>query len=554
MRYRNEECAAVPRRRPASSGVRRWSRSIAALLFGGVLGWSPPAFSQPAAGPIVWVTDGMQRVAPHGPPGRDRHIDIYAARGEYEPFQIVVRAPAGGLARVSLRWGGLRTRDGREIGAEHLTLYREHYVAIAQGSANWLRDQPSPPGAMRNEPDGPGIYAEPLIPFRDPETGHDLRGARLDAVPFRVAAGRNQPIWVDVFVPRDARPGAYHGRLRVTSAEGEAAVGVTLHVWNFELPRAPSLRSDFGFWNAKDEASAREMVRHRLMPREVKPEWLGRLVEQGLNGISLDFWSRLDLAACERGSPVPLPAPSVAKVRAAVRAHGGVPFKHAYFADEIDDCRSDATVAAAVRRFARRLQRGGATPLLTTYPFDEFWIDGPYIWALSPHGFTDPAGLDRARAHGQELWSYNAVYLDNYSPKWLLDYPAVNFRLQPGFISQSMGLTGLLYWAVDYWREGAEWAAPTAFGAAWPGEGVLTYPGSWVGVEGVVPGLRLKWIREGVEDFEYVELLKRRGEAGFALEQARLVGKSFAEWSRSAEAVYAVRRRLGERLHELSSE
>ena len=296
-----------------------------------------------------------------------------------------------------------------------------------------------------------------------------------------------------------------------------------------------------------------QLVRHRLMPRTVRPAWRPRLVEHGLNGLNIGFWSRLDGETCTDGVAGMLPAPSVAEVWAAVRASADVPFTYAYFADEITDCHADPAVAQAVRQFARRLQEGGTTPLLTAYPLEALRIDGPFIWALHADAFADPAGLKPARASGQSLWSYNSVHLDNYSPKWLLDYPATNFRLQPGFISQSVGLTGLLYGAVDYWTLEDPWNDVARFSAVYPGEGVLTYLGSWVGTEAVAPGLRLKWLREGVEDYEYVALSKRRGEGELALRWVRTVGGSFLAWSRDPQAVYAVRDRLGRRLHELGS-
>ena len=507
----------------------------------------------PGSGPLVWAIDGMERVRLDDISRGTTFIELWAARGEYEPFQIAIRAPAGGLDEVDLSVGPLWSDNGTGIPVENVTLYRQHFIGVAQGSPAWRRNHPLPPDGRPNEPLGPGIYPEPLIPFRDPIGGAVLPAAPLIAAPFSVPAGHTQPIWVDIFVPPDTLSGTYHATFTVTSVQGTADIGLTLHVWDFELPLKPSLRSDFGFWNALDKASAVTLVRHRLMPRDIEPAWLERLAKFGLNGVNIGFWSHLNQRACAAGENAMLPPPTVDEVKAIARVFERGLAHHSYFADEIDDCSTYEASAEQVRDFARALQEGGTTPLLTAYPSDAFWIDGPFIWALPPYAFLQSDGLERVREHGQELWSYNAVYLDNYSPKWLLDYPALNFRLQPGFISQSLGLTGLLYWAVDYWVEGEEWAEPIAFGPNYPGEGVLVYPGSMVGVEGVVPGLRLKWLREGVEDYEYVELLKQQGEGAFALELTRSVGRSFVDWSRNPAAVQAVRRRLGDRLHELAS-
>jgi hypothetical protein len=84
---------------------------------------------------------------------------------------------------------------------------------------------------MRRTPLGTGWYADALIP--------EVSGAadrRLRAFPFDVEAGRNQPIWVDVFVPLDATPGTYTGAFEVRSPQGSARGMVRLTVRDFELP------------------------------------------------------------------------------------------------------------------------------------------------------------------------------------------------------------------------------------------------------------------------------------------------------------------------------
>ena len=60
-----------------------------------------------------------------------------------------------------------------------------------------------------NRPLGAGRYADALIPFLDSETDLAPANARFRAVPFVVAPQRNQPVWVDVQVPRNAVAGQY---------------------------------------------------------------------------------------------------------------------------------------------------------------------------------------------------------------------------------------------------------------------------------------------------------------------------------------------------------
>lgn len=534
------------------------TRTLVTLVFGllsacavAAVDASPPAVD--ASPPIVSVADGLRRIGREEPVSERMMIQLFAARGEYEPFQIIVTAPSGGLTNVDVTAGDLISPTGATIDASALTLYRQHYVHLAKGSSNSRRAETLPSGATNvNSPLGAGWYPEPLIPFVDPETREDLKGS-LDAVPFDLPAGMNQPIWVDVFVPRDAPRGDYAGIVTVRSDQGEAKVQVQLRAWGFELPLQPSLKSDFALWHAQDKQSKIVLLKHKLAPSRIgELGWQDELVKiYGLSNINIGFWSRLDLQECRKDEPRMKDPPDADTVGETVAQYRPEIATHAYFADEIGRCRKHPEVVAKVRDYARNLQMGGTTPLLVVPPVAEYQNGGRYIWVIVPKDFSQFKNeIEQARQTGQEIWSYNTLYHDNYTPKWLLDYDPVNLRIQPGFISQSMGLTGLLYWKVDHWVEGSEWDDLTR--GAQPGDGTLVYPGERVGTAGVQPGMRLKWLREGIEDYEYVELLKLAGEADFALEIARSVGESFGNWSHDPDALYAARQRLGERLDSLS--
>jgi hypothetical protein len=144
---------------------------------------------------------------------------------------------------------------------------------------------------------------------------------------------------------------------------------------------------------------------------------------------------------------------------------------------------------------------------------------------------------------------------DAYSPKWEIDFAPINYRIQPGFISQSLGLTGILYWRVDLWTQAPfqDLHGYTIDGNFYPGEGMLVYPGRPAGIDSVIPSMRLKWIREGVEDFEYIAILKRLGRGEWALERARRVGANWRNWTRDIQALESVRNELGAEIERLSA-
>ena len=119
------------------------------------------------------------------------------------------------------------------------------------------------------------------------------------------------------------------------------------------------------------------------------------------------------------------------------------------------------------------------------------------------------------------------------------------------------GMKGLLYWGgMSYWRQTQDpWAqAPFytgngepqqgAKGIVFQGEGSLVYPAQPVGYDGVVPTIRLKALRDGIEDYEYLAVLQRMGKAGEAQEIVRSLTKTFFEWEKDAAAYETARARL----------
>src|SRR6185437_16124446 len=148
-----------------------------------------------SAQPLVWTTSSLIRTGPNDAAGTGTTATISAARGEYESFQIAIQAPASGLTNVNAGVSDLIGPGGATIAKSNFSLFREQYVYVSRSSPNWNGS---------NQPLGAGWYPDGLIPFNDPSTGQALSGAAIQAVPFNLNAAKNQPIWVDLFIPRNA--------------------------------------------------------------------------------------------------------------------------------------------------------------------------------------------------------------------------------------------------------------------------------------------------------------------------------------------------------------
>jgi hypothetical protein len=495
----------------------------------------------------VWVEPSLERIGKTDSSKSNKNIDLFAARGEYESFQVVVKAPAKGLSNVNISVSDLRSTNGSRIAKNNITLYREHYVDVRKSSPTWR--------GHTNKPLGQGSYPDALIPFIDPETNRPPRKAELRAVPFNLQSTQNQPIWLDVFVPRNTKAGKYVGKFTVTSDQGQSEGQIQLKVRNFELPLKPSLDSSFSFWNARSRANNVELLKHRLMPREVALEDERYLMSKwGLTSVDLGFWSGADVRTCKMK-----PAPSVQELKKKAAQHQPGLLVYNYTADEIDNCPG---LIAPMKQWGRNLAQAGVKNLVTMKPIPSLYNDGSKagksvvdIWVLQAEMYDKATQrVNEVRKKGNKVWSYNALVQGNHAPHWEIDFPPINFRIQPGFINQSLGLTGLLYSRVDGWKKDA-WNDVQTYknedNYEFPGEGMLVYPGAQVGINGVAPSMRLKWLRDGVEDYEYIEILKKRGRGNWALQVSKTVGADWKNWTKNTNILESERRKLGDEIDRL---
>jgi hypothetical protein len=254
------------------------------------------------------------------------------------------------------------------------------------------------------------------------------------------------------------------------------------------------------------------------------------------------------------------PAPSVAEFQAEAARHANGIKLYNYTADEIDN-ECAAQLMPTLKQWAANMHQAGIDNLITMPPNPSFYDDGQGtgrsvvdIWTVLPNQHN-ASNMQTVMDKGDEVWSYNALVQDDYSPKWLIDFAPIQPRVQAGFINASLGYTGLLYWRVDYWQADP-WNDPNFIGiwssSNYPGDGLLVYPGEKVGMPGLIaPSMRLKQLRDGVEDYEYVQQLKVRGQGAYALQVSRSVGADWSDWTKDPATLMGARNQLGEKLHGL---
>jgi hypothetical protein len=502
------------------------------------------------AAPLVWViASSLSRVYPTDAPGSGTTVTISCARGEYCAFQVATQAPAGGLSNINFSVSNLTESGGASIPSMDLIRYREQYITVQQHSPiNSGGGPPNLPITNQN------TFPDPLVPFIDPATGlPPTSGATFVATPTNLGTGHNVVFWVDIYVPRGTNAGVYDGTYTVSSDQGSVTGQINVNVWNFTLPLKTSLHSNFNAGNVTVTGGNAEMMRNRLMPdQDPTGSQANDIAQYGLNIVDAGFFSGVSFGHCHMST-----APTVSAIRAAAAKQQSGLYLNDYSADPESSCASSKYYNSMIS-WGFNLHQAGVNNLASQRPVPQLFNDGtgrPAVddWTMLPidYNAASPSNISFVMSQsGNEVWSYNDLVQDTYSPKWELDFPPIQYRIQPGFISQSLGLKGLNYWSIDNWSS-SPWTNPNGKqNSAYPGEGQLVYPGSNAGLQGVAPAMRIKYIRDGVQDYEYVQLLKNCGQSSFALSVANSVALNWnwGNWTTDPNALESAREQLGNQI------
>jgi len=508
----------------------------------------------------VWVQSGLVRVGKTEEPGTMSAINLSGARGETVDIQVIVQAPSSGLSNVNIAASALIGPAGATIPSSNLTLYREHYVTII-GTENY--------GGGNNPPLGSGTYAEPLIPFSDPETGAPLCGsaAVLKACNANVTAGQNQPYWIDISVRRGAAaspPGAYTGTISLTSDQGNAAIPVTLTVWNFELPLQPSELSLWTLWSPAPGNTLttldQALMRNKVMGWYDAPSNAASdMTNFGLSRSALN--SSYPIAIQCNGSHKNLPTTNQINAVAPDFPPGlRLDF---YVADELQSCPSAYQTLKSLSRSVHAANFGVKTLITTDTPDPSLFDEGDGRSAIDHWVLLDSVQQWPTLPFvggGSDLWSYTSCNTGRgNAPEWMVDYPPINERSQAGFLNWTQGATGILYYRADGWTAGNtlnSWnnvnTAACGGGLGRPGDGIFLYPPGPIGSTEPAPGIRMKAIRDGIQDFEYAHILSKLGQSAFVNSVVVPIGTSWTGWSHDPKALENARQLLGVHLHQLS--
>jgi len=544
------------------------------------------AFAPPTRGELrVWTQMPTLRVlrADVPPKGARASVRLSAARNEWESFQVLVRSEAA-VAGVTLSAGDLRGPGGAVLRAADARLFRQHQMHVTTAT-------------YRNKSFRAGWYPDALIPFRHPVTRKPLGKGGLRAVPLDLPAGQTHGFWVDLHVPAGARAGEYRGTYRISAGAKTVEVPVALTVWDFSLPRVATLQTALGSpalrmrsyyrlraragkekppanWAAVDAQCAEMLTRHRINclppPGSLQPQRQEdgsyRIPPEQIRALK-EFVGRYHVNAIRIPHPrgvVKDPVKERPKLTAWLKswdaaAKALLP-QRVVFYTYLKDEPNDEQAYRYVRTWGRAVRQGrSAVKVLVveqTWTQNEEWGDlygAVDIWCALLPLYKDQSAA-RRRALGETVWTYTALCQRDKTPWWHIDYPLLNYRV-PAWIAWRFDIRGLLYWGgMSYWPQVDDpWTDPKTLdrrkggkGPLYNGEGSIVYPARAVGYDGIAPSLRLKALRDSIEDYEYLSILQRAGLGDQARKIVLPLAPSWFKWNPDPRAYEKARARLAE--------
>jgi hypothetical protein len=137
-------------------------------------------------------------------------------------------------------------------------------------------------------------------------------------------------------------------------------------------------------------------------------------------------------------------------------------------------------------------------------------------------------------------------------PSYMVDVDPVANRIMP-WLAFQYGIDGELYYnTVEAFNDEKKSAWDDQHLHGGNGDGTLFYPGTPDRIGGrthiPIESVRLKLIREGLEDYEYLTLLAKSGDGSAAHREVAKLTRSVFDWERSPVALYAARRTLAARI------
>lgn len=528
----------------------------------------------------VWAIDESEKIRqddlnnplatdPANAVWKNNKIHVFGGRNEITAFQLIIQSDAGGAANVNVAISDLKNgkaiipgsatgpKDPFDYRGRSIELFTEHYLNMLKRSPPlWFFSDSAAPSAYYT-----GWVPDCLIPFSAP-TG---KGGAT----FTIESNKNQGVWVDIMIPKNAVAGTYTGNATITIAKKVfVKIPIVLTVYDFTLSDSTHIKNMFGIYpetlaerhgvaNGSTayynlEAKYYQMAhRHRFdLVRNVKN--LSDMDKYQKRYLTGDMYTNANGYAG--------PGENHGNTTFSIGYGGGLPAeygknvhsmtesgwwsgsdawenwfvknapavdRHKYlFPDEPEwkgpegakGTGSIDTIKMQAEWTHRNPGTGKNIPTLVTNtvrPNLKGYVD---FWSISSEEFTtkmSPEQMAGEKALGHRFSIYNG-----YRPGMgavVSDADAVEFRVMP-WVVWKYNLDQYFYWSTNFWTNLDIFNNPLTYEDRINGDGTFFYPGQDTlfpeenrNLAGPLSSIRMKNWRRGAQDYEYLWLAKQMG-------------------------------------------
>jgi hypothetical protein len=381
---------------------------------------------------------------------------------------------------------------------------------------------------------------DPLVPL-------DLLPAGLS-----VPAGRNQGVWIDIYIPKETAPGPHQGTL-VVEVDGAPCslaacqLPLELEVIDATLPDQPAV-STMLYFSGRDRRTV--LARYFDEPERVDDlrmetlrdrhfklarRHLVTLFEGQDEGPTRHLGDRLSGRAFTRDAGYEGWGEGVGQDLYSINTYGSqglgpdeIETWTGYFAKEAlshVDYFLYAFDEPAPGQFARINENAACSKPVPSFVTTDYTpeLDRVDIFCVLAEAYSRAAAAE-ARARGKRVWAYNGMR--PFSGTFAIDDVAVSTRVNP-WIQQAHGIPRWFYWEathyedyqgtgeqIDVWHDPLNYRNASGWQGDWVnGDGLLIYPGrdrlfpaADRGFDGPLPSIRLKNWRRGIQDAAYLRM------------------------------------------------
>ena len=516
-----------------------------------------------------WIYDGSK-------------VSLYAARGEYISFQLVVMNNTNStLKAINVEMPAFSNSEF------HFNINPEFFL-------EWAVEVKTPSTGYPKASLGKGWYPDALIPFQYIQMDSSKVGRRwtypLELPDFnnRIDHQKSMIVWIDQYIPfeyENARPGTYTSVISVAIGNRIEKIPIELNIWDFAIPNENLLKASLqheGFLSRSSEQQELEIYqlfkRNRIglmdptyepdlqmtNNRNIKLNW--DLVDHRLkkyftgDAFTSDYGYNYGPGYGEPIETYILPFDVYGKHGTRGWPDIGKPDVErnpeniAIYRKVIKDVREHLQTMVDPKKTELIVYLNGLDEsyfpeawdrmaffgniFKEDYPETSFRIDGSYseeamqvvknsIGSWASH--TINYNIDKVRKYqemGIEDWLYGPMLYESKVNSWVgsstfIDLPLVNDRAI-SWASWKYNTYSWISWGVgagwrhawydpetwkDTYKSGSDSDADFTFKKL-NGNGMLVYsPGIVPNVGGICPSIRLKTMRDGVQEYEYMRLL-----------------------------------------------